>query len=127
MKAMLLTLFILFAGSGCGARQTETQNAQSAPAADNSTNAQSANGGKYSPKEVIATMNTVKDAVKACGNGTGVVKVKFRILESGEIESVEAIDEFAGTDIGTCAEKAVMNARFRPTDAPVNITYPFKL
>ena len=81
---------------------------------------------RLTPKDVIDGMNAVKTDVKACGNGTGIVKVKLRILESGAIESVETVEEFAGTEIGVCVENAVRKAQFPASGAPTNITFPFK-
>ncbi len=84
------------------------------------------NTNKLTPRDVIDGMNVVKDDVKACGNGTGIVKVKLRILESGAIESVETVEEFAGTETGVCVENAVRKAQFPASGAPTNITFPFK-
>jgi len=64
------------------------------------------------------------------GNLTGTMRVKFMIKPNGSVGNTEILTgSFAGTDVGSCVQKAVGGMRFPATtaSADVPITYPFKL
>lgn len=64
------------------------------------------------------------------GKLSGTMRVKFMIKPNGSIGNAEILTgSFAGTDVGSCVQKAVKGMRFPSTSASadVPITYPFKL
>ena len=74
----------------------------------------------------MAGMNTVTAAIKACGDGAGVIKLKVEIAATGDVVQAEALEAYAGTKIGNCAIEAIMKATFPATEEKTFVTYPFK-
>lgn len=68
---------------------------------------------KLTASQIREGFGKVKGKAKACGGETGtVVKVKVSINGSGEVTSVNALDEHAGTPLGNCVENALKDAKF---------------
>lgn len=86
---------------------------------------------KLSHDEISAGMDRVEPAVNACYaklEVAGQVVVKVKILPSGAVAAVEAVDRFAGTPTGACVAAAVQRAVFVPFDgAAMTIRYSFTL
>jgi hypothetical protein len=68
--------------------------------------------------------NTVKSKAKACGKTHGAepgTKVRVHVTiegATGKVSKVDAKGEHAGTDLGTCVEKAVEGATFDKFSRP---------
>lgn len=68
---------------------------------------------KLTQSQIREGFAKAKGKAKACGGETGVVvRVKASIAGSGELLSVNALDEHAGTALGTCVENALKDAKF---------------
>lgn len=68
---------------------------------------------KLTASQIREGFGKVKGKAKACGGEAGtVVKVKVSINGSGEVTSVNALDEHAGTPLGDCVENALKDAKF---------------
>ena len=83
---------------------------------------------KLHPREILDAMNAIRNDVEACNKAgiRGTVKIEFKILADGSIESAEALDAHASTDIGNCIAGIVSRSNFRATGEVMNITFPFK-
>jgi outer membrane biosynthesis protein TonB len=64
------------------------------------------------------------------GKLSGTLRVKFLIKPNGSVSNAEILTgTFAGTDVGSCVQKAVSGMKFPATSASTDfpVTYPFKL
>jgi len=79
-----------------------------------------------SKSDVKAGIGNVMGRVRACGSkhgGTGVVKVRVKVGESGRVESA---DPSPSNALGDCVASAVKQAKFPKTQRGVTFTYPFR-
>lgn len=64
------------------------------------------------------------------GSLSGTLRMKFLIKPNGSVSNAEILTgTFAGTDVGSCVQKAVSGMKFPATSATTDfpVTYPFKL
>jgi hypothetical protein len=78
--------------------------------------------------DVQQGMAMVTAAVKRCGQGSsGTVSINITIAPNGRISRAVTSGEYAGTPVGTCAERAVMQARFPESLQTLAVKYPIAL
>jgi hypothetical protein len=80
--------------------------------------------------EVVAAMESIRDAVVTCAAGkTGLARVQVTVQSSGRVASALVSGHgFVGTPEGSCIARAVRGATFTPfTRDSTRITYPFQL
>ena len=89
--------------------------------------AQDAPKESLSREDVVQGLSLVKQDVKLCGHGEGLLIVELLIGEDGKVESVKAVDDHVGTPLETCAVSAISRARFPRSSRSLRVKYPFKL
>lgn len=83
-----------------------------------------------SRSQIVAAMNGVEAAVRACGTGEhGDVTTEVGVAgRTGTVTSVTVTGSFAGTPIGSCVARAVRAATFpRFRQANMRLRYPFQI
>lgn len=78
--------------------------------------------------EVVAAMNAVSPAVRACGRGEhGVATTRLEIAPSGEVTRARVTSPTPSSELRRCVEEAAAEARVPPfTAASFTVNYPFR-
>lgn len=77
--------------------------------------------------DVVASMRAVTPAIRACGDGAGLVPVRFGFRGDGSVESATASGSASAT-VRSCVEAAARGARLPPFRREAfSVTYPFRL
>jgi hypothetical protein len=77
----------------------------------------------------VRGMNAVKPQIARCHDAYGVpgMAMVWVVVEpSGRLSSARVTGKFADTPTGACVERAVLTARFPPSDG-LTLPYPFQL
>jgi hypothetical protein len=82
-----------------------------------------------SKADVQAGLRSVNGRVMACGarfNMPGHLRLKVQVDGEGRVVKAEALDDYAGTPLGGCAEEAMRHASFPVWQGPfLTLTVPY--
>jgi len=80
--------------------------------------------------DVMNSLRSVEDAVKACGGGQhGVAMAAITVAGStGRVSSVNVSGQFQGTPVGSCVARAVRGAKFpKFSRSDFKVNFPFRI
>jgi hypothetical protein len=125
----------IFLGFAVAALATVALIARGGDASAGAPTARTPAGGTSTPApltaaDVKAGMSKIVGKVMACHTQhrvPGLLKIKLVIAADGKVTSASALGTYAGTPMGTCAENAVLTAKFKPNAGGITVTYPFSL